>query len=155
MKKLLTNPTQEEDCMNMFSHRRNSLSQNTIREKCHHHMTAIALMFGGLSLLLTSSSFSQSEKKLSEGEKVWNEQGCATCHGADFKGTELGPALKRLKKNWKKNDLLIYMNGPGAYAEKNARLKKIGEKFTLMRMPDFDFLPKKQATDLVDFLIKK
>lgn len=97
-------------------------------------------------------SFAQSKQTIEHGKKLFDAQGCATCHGSDYKGTQLGPPLARLKKTWKRQELLQYLKNPEQYAEKNPRLKKLASNYSMMKMPGFDFLKPTELQAIMDFL---
>lgn len=61
------------------------------------HRICVSIIF--LTILTTCYAYTQNRTISSEGEKVFNEVGCSTCHGVDTKGTQLGPALTAIKKN--------------------------------------------------------
>ena len=105
-----------------------------------------------LVFIVLSPSFAQSKQTIEHGKKLFEEQGCATCHGSDFKGTQLGPPLARLKKTWKRQELLPYLKNPEQYAEKNPRLKKLASNYSMMKMPGFDFLKPTELQAIMDFL---
>lgn len=105
-----------------------------------------------LVFVVHTPSFAQSKQTIEYGKKLFEEQGCATCHGSDYKGTQLGPPLTRLKKIWKRQELLQYLKNPEQYEEKNPRLKKLATNYSMMKMPGFDFLKPIALQSVIDFL---
>lgn len=115
--------------------------------------TIYLLILATVSILI-EHGFTQQKKNISEGKEVFNNLGCKTCHGADRIGTNLGPPLTSVKKNWNKKSLLEYLKSPQVIVNKNPKLKKLKEKYNMTEMPSFESIQQKQANELVDFLLK-
>ena len=94
----------------------------------------------------------QTRKK--SGEQLFKERGCATCHGADLKGTQMAPALQSNKKKWKKEALIQYITNPAAEKKKYPRLVEMSKNYTMMQMPP-NKMDAQQMKALVDFLMKR
>ncbi|MBN1300781.1 MAG: cytochrome c [Melioribacteraceae bacterium] len=50
-----------------------------------------------------------------DGLSLMNTIGCVSCHGADLKGTGLGPSLYTAKEYWGRQRLIAYLRNPSAY----------------------------------------
>lgn len=68
------------------------------------------------------------------GAALFRSQGCVTCHGRAGEGSVMGPPLRGLATNWKREDLARYLADPEAFTAKDPRLAGIASKFA-MRMP--------------------
>ena len=61
------------------------------------------------------------------GEELISKLGCVNCHGANLKGTKMGPSLYALKENWSRDKLINYLRNPSSYMDSD-RFKRIPTK---------------------------
>lgn len=88
----------------------------------------------------------------SSGAALFKSQGCVTCHAADGTGTSFGPTLLGKKQHWTRENLVVYLKDPVAYAAKDPRLHEQSKRFTLP-MLRFDKLPEEELSALADHVL--
>jgi cytochrome c553 len=78
--------------------------------------------------------------------------GCTSCHGIDFKGTDLAPALVGAKQYWSnRDDLINYLRNPSSFMDKE-RFEHYREKYTRVVMPSFNNLDVKDLGKIADYV---
>ena len=87
-----------------------------------------------------------------DGERVYAAQGCALCHGGDGSGTALGPTLHGKAPHWTRENLVLYLKAPIAYAEKDPRLAEQKKKYSLP-MRQFDHVPEAELGAVADYVL--
>lgn len=103
-------------------------------------------VWAGALLLLAFAACSESQ-----GRNVYVASGCARCHGTDLAGGTLGPSLKDLKARWTRDELVRFLESPGAYAAQDGRLGALEKRYP-MPMPRFA-MREETRRELVEFLL--
>jgi len=78
--------------------------------------------------------------------------GCKGCHGADLKGTRMGPELTGLKEFWSRDELINYLRNPNSYMD-NERFLKFKEDYPGIIMPSFNNVDVKDLGKISDYLL--
>jgi len=63
------------------------------------------------------------------GRKVYGEEGCAACHGADRRGAAMGPPLERLSRHWDEPSLERFLLAPDEVIAASARLRRLDGRY--------------------------
>ena len=85
-------------------------------------------------------------------ETLIKANGCTSCHGTDFKGTDLAPALVGVKQYWSnREDLITYLRNPSSFMGKE-RFENYREKYTSVVMPSFNNLNVKDLGKIADYV---
>lgn len=87
----------------------------------------------------TPDPVTPSAETLALGERLYDEWGCAACHGPDRAGTENAPPLTAASDHWTVDAFAKYLLDPQSVVASDPRLSKIGEAYADMEMPPFDF----------------
>lgn len=78
--------------------------------------------------------------------------GCASCHGSDLRGSNLGPSLMNVKENWSnREELISYLRNPNSFMDKD-RFRAYKEKYPSVVMPPFNYLDIKDLGKIADYL---
>lgn len=85
---------------------------------------------------------------------LYQQQGCATCHGAEGQGGPLGPKLAGIGAMWKRDALVEYLKDPLGYAAKDERLAKQAKQYSIA-MTKFDLLPQSDLESLADYVMAR
>lgn len=105
------------------------------------------------AVLLVSCGNSSNEKtNTMPGRAVFEKYNCGLCHGENGEGKPNAPALRDLKANWQKANLIEYLKHPTEYAKNDERLKTKGTDFPTM-MPDYDYISDGDLSILADYLM--
>ena len=92
----------------------------------------------------------------SEGERsgltLINTIGCTPCHGADLKGTKLGPSLYSVKDYWRRDAIINYLRNPSSYSG-DERFENYKAQFPGIVMPPFSNIDVKELGKIADYLI--
>ncbi len=117
-------------------------------------MIRVILGIGLVSAALLISCGKSSVEKASSmpGRAVFEKYNCGLCHGANGEGKPNAPALRDLKANWQKANLIEYLKHPTEYAKTDERLKASGSEFPTM-MPDYDYVSDGDLSILADYLL--
>ncbi len=94
------------------------------------------------------------ENNLLSGEQIYADLQCANCHGENLQGTEQGPKLFNLAKNWSKTELINYLRNPKDFGSKE-RIKELKEKYPDSFMPEFNNVDAKKLGKLAEYLLSK
>jgi mono/diheme cytochrome c family protein len=90
--------------------------------------------------------------KSTDGSRLFVNQACATCHGMDGAGSQLGPPLQGQKKFWTREKLVRYLRDPIGFAEKDPRLGEQSKKY-MLPMARFDKLTEEELGQIADFVL--
>ena len=99
------------------------------------------------------NSYNYAEEEIT-GEKIYADLQCANCHGKNGEGTELGPALENISRNWSKTELINYLRNPSDFANKE-NIRKLKKQFSRSVMPGFEQTEVKKLGKLADYLLTK
>lgn len=91
---------------------------------------ACTLVF--LSALACSSptkSTVQDDEDVRQGRQVFLALSCATCHGHDRRGTNIGPPVLKLRDHWTEERLLQFLRDPASFKQADSRLRRISERY--------------------------
>ncbi len=79
---------------------------------------------------------------------------CGDCHGTDLAGTERGPSLKGLAKNWQQDTLAAFLGDPQTVISKDARLAALDMSYS-EEMPGCPDLSDIQRGALASWLLTR
>jgi mono/diheme cytochrome c family protein len=88
------------------------------------------------------------------GKQLFSDFKCANCHGSNFSGSPMGPALIDLKKNYTVESLITYLRDP-AKNNSGARFEEYKSKFSSRRMPSFGDKNNNDLLILSQYLLSK
>jgi mono/diheme cytochrome c family protein len=88
------------------------------------------------------------------GEELFSSFGCVNCHGSDFKGTKLAPALANLKEFWGRDNLINYLRNPSSFMD-NDRFKEYRKNYPGTMMPSYSNKDIKQLGKIADYLLTR
>jgi len=111
--------------------------------------TAVAISIGCGPAGLTP----EEAERVRRGREMYAFEGCASCHGAERRGTKTAPALTSLARHWSADDLARYLRRPDAYP-KSARLLRIADRFPA-EMAGMPAVAEARLRDLVAFLLSR
>lgn len=77
---------------------------------------------------------------------------CNNCHGTDYQGTKMGPALKGLNEYYSRKDLISYLRNPESFMD-SERFKDYREQFPGIIMPNYSNKDVKELGKIADFLL--
>ncbi len=89
-----------------------------------------------------------------EGERVYREFGCGTCHGESGEGSGRGPSLRKLSEHWNAPALAAYLRDPAAARGSDERLRRLAQNYLPLAMPAFEDLSERQSRALADYLLQ-
>ncbi len=95
----------------------------------------------------------QAEATEPDGLTLITNAGCLSCHGENFEGTNLGPALVKLDQYWSRDDLINYLRSPSDFASGD-RFRDYKKKFNKVVMPSYKQIDVKDLGKMVDYLLK-
>ncbi|MCK9279989.1 MAG: cytochrome c [Melioribacteraceae bacterium] len=81
------------------------------------------------------------------------QNGCQSCHGEDFNGTTLAPALASLKDHWDRDGLINYLRNPSSYSG-DKRFEAYKAQYRSI-MPSYGNVDVKDLGKIADFLLTK
>jgi mono/diheme cytochrome c family protein len=81
------------------------------------------------------------------------DSGCARCHGGGLSGSKLGPSLRGLQSDWRKEELVKFLKAPNAYKLQDERLQTIAKRYRVP-MPAFS-MDDKSREILADYLLEQ
>jgi mono/diheme cytochrome c family protein len=96
-----------------------------------------------------NESNSQTEKI--DGLTLINQVGCVSCHGADLKGTSLGPTLYDAKDHFSRKQLIGYLRNPASYSG-DERFEAYKEKYKSL-MPSYNNIEVEKLGIIADYLL--
>ncbi len=88
-----------------------------------------------------------------DGLQLIRENGCTSCHGQNLEGSNIAPALVKIKENWDREDLINYLRNPSSFS--NNRLKEYRLKYKNIIMPSFNNLDVKDLGKIADYLFTR
>ena len=88
----------------------------------------------------------------SGGARLYQVQGCATCHGSAGEGALTGPPLAGSSARWKREDLAAFLADPESFVARDPRLAQQKKKF-MMPMQAFAHLSKEERLELADHVL--
>lgn len=86
------------------------------------------------------------------GTRLYSNNGCASCHGTDLKGTTSGPSLTFAKEYWKRTELINYLRNPNSYGDKE-RIMNYKSKFGRVTMPAYENVDVKDLGKIADYIL--
>jgi mono/diheme cytochrome c family protein len=86
-------------------------------------------------------------------EDILSSNRCLTCHGKDLNGSGRAPSLLNVAENWKKDNLISYLQNPQAFLN-NERMLVLKEKYNT-QMPAQDNLSTEELNIVAEYLINK
>lgn len=78
--------------------------------------------------------------------------GCTTCHGQDFKGSNIAPTLYGLSSYYDRETLINYLRNPNSYMDRD-RFKAYKEKYKNIVMPAYNNKDVKDLGKIADYLL--
>lgn len=103
---------------------------------------------------LTPPPDEETQRKDLSGEDLFAVFGCVDCHGADLKGTKMGPALQKISENFGRDQLINYLRNPSSFMN-TERFQKYRKQFPQMLMPSFNNKDVKDLGKIADYLLTK
>ena len=85
------------------------------------------------------------------GPEIYRQQLCANCHGDAGRGTSRGPALRRLDRFWKQDELARFLADPLAFRGE-PRIRRYRRRFP-SRMQPYDVLSEEDRQRLAAALL--
>ncbi len=85
--------------------------------------------------LCSSSCSDDSGAKSSPGARLFAEKGCVACHGANGEGAFMGPPLRGLAQNWKREELARFFADPLGRTKSDERLAALAKRFPAPMAP--------------------
>jgi mono/diheme cytochrome c family protein len=85
---------------------------------------------------------------------VFDELGCASCHGAQLGGTRTAPPLADLDSHWQTDSLVSYLQNPAEVARATPHIAYRNERYPL-QMPSFGHVDEAKLRQLVEFLMTR
>ncbi len=89
-----------------------------------------------------------------QGQRLYQEWGCGTCHGDDGNGSPKGPNLRGISFYWKRALLIKYLKNPGEFREYDPRLRDLSRRYFPISMPSPEGLTERQRVLLADYLLQ-
>ena len=102
----------------------------------HIHQGCSPKAIGTERVRMIPPAFRPQHQSPVEGKAIYQETGCARCHGPDRNGGSMGPALKDLRSHWNQDELNSYISNPSVFREKSPRLKALSKQFE-SEMPSY------------------
>lgn len=93
--------------------------------------------------------------KIETGARLYQQSGCATCHGTGAEGTARGPALTELEDRWDPTVLSAYLKNPKSYREKDERLQRLSKRYFPVLMPGLETLNEAERSLISDYLLRR
>lgn len=93
-----------------------------------------------------------SVEETSQIQNLITVNNCANCHGADLKGTTLGPSLYAASDYWKRTGLINYLRNPSAYSGEE-RFEEMKAKYNHIVMPSYDNVDVKDLGKIADYIL--
>jgi len=88
----------------------------------------------------------------SPGAKLYQVQGCATCHGSAGEGALTGPPIAGSSSRWKRDDLAAFLAEPESFVARDPRLAQQKKKY-MMPMQAFTHLSMEERLQLADHVL--
>ena len=86
------------------------------------------------------------------GMELIENIGCVRCHGADLKGTAIGPGLYNAKEHWSRKELINYLRNPSAY-DGDERFDMYRDKYSGSIMPSYGNRDVKELGRIADYIL--
>jgi cytochrome c553 len=77
----------------------------------------------------------QSATHPSNPEQMFQQWGCALCHGPDGRGTDTAPALSNLREHWTPETLAAYVLAPQDWRTSDPRLGDLAARYPVEMPP--------------------
>ena len=101
-----------------------------------------------------ASASSITENEVAEARAVYDDSGCAACHGERGEGVEdMGPALEALASYWDVERLADYVRDPQAFRAEHPGHAERRARDPDLEMPAFDFLSEDDLRLLARWLL--
>jgi mono/diheme cytochrome c family protein len=101
--------------------------------------------------MMTDNNYIEKTEGNTEGAELVGKFGCITCHGSDFKGTVMAPALYGLSTYYSRDELINYLRNPESYMDKE-RFQAFKEKYRTI-MPSFNNKDVKDLGKIADYIL--
>jgi len=102
--------------------------------------------------ITTTNLNNQTTSESLSGAELFNTFGCKNCHGTDYQGTKMGPALKGLNDHYSRKDLISYLRNPKSFMD-SKRLQEYRDQFPGVIMPNYSNKDVKELGKIADFLL--
>ena len=104
-----------------------------------------------LALAACSGTDSEAHGR-TDGQQLFAQQACTTCHGDHGQGSMLGPPLTGAHAAWTREKLVEYLADPQGFAAKDPRLSQQGKKY-FQPMPSYKALTPEERASLADYVL--
>ena len=91
-------------------------------------------------------------EEASQIQNLLTVNNCLNCHGADLKGTSLGPSLYASGEYWDRAGLINYLRNPADYSG-NERFENFKERYNHIVMPAYENVGVKDLGKLADYIL--
>lgn len=96
----------------------------------------------------------QTQSAEPDGLALITRSGCASCHGSDLKGTQVGPSLLSVKKYWSRDGLINYLRNPSSY-NGDDRFEEYKSIYKNVIMPSYSNIEVKDLGRIADYLLNQ
>lgn len=101
----------------------------------------------------TSSDTEMNANTGNDAVSIMKRNNCSSCHGNDFKGTRMAPALSNLSEYWTRDGLINYLRNPVSYSGDD-RFKEYKKTYKNIIMPAYGNVDVKDLGKVADYLLK-
>jgi mono/diheme cytochrome c family protein len=89
-----------------------------------------------------------------DGKTLVQQVGCISCHGSDLEGSQMAPAIVKLKEHWTRDALINYLRNPSSYSG-DKRFDDYRAQYKNVMMPSFNNLDVKVLGKISDYILTK
>ncbi len=104
-------------------------------------------------VLATGCLFRRDPPPGATGERIYELQLCANCHGDAGEGGSLGPPLRGLDAHWEQGALARFFADPETFVERERRLADLAERYG-RRMASYANLDEAERMRLAAFVLE-
>ncbi len=102
--------------------------------RAHRPFVSTVALFVALAAHSCSDGGGASSKA-APGARLFAEKGCVACHGARGEGAFMGPPLRALAQNWKREELSRFFADPSSRAKADERLSALAKRYPAPMTP--------------------
>jgi mono/diheme cytochrome c family protein len=114
--------------------------------------SARLLLFAPCAILALAACGEEAPRAPRPIAKLWKDEGCATCHGANAEGTRLAPDLRDKATHWTREALSAYLKDPVGFASRDERLRAQMKGYS-QAMPTYKMLSQAELDTLVEHVL--
>jgi hypothetical protein len=69
------------------------------------------------------------------GAELYQDLGCARCHGDALQGTRTAPPLHEMGSFWSEEELVAFLENPASVTRSSPRLQRLGQSYPVAMGP--------------------